>query len=314
MRVSRSLNDIDFSRAAWVSAGTFDGIHLGHRALLNRLMELARRDDAESVLITFDPHPQNVISVHGPRTALLTPTAEKLRILESFGLDAVVVLTFTDALSRLSPEAFMEELRRPFTMRGMVSGTTHGFGSGRRGDAALIEAVGRRKGFSVQIVPPVVVDGEIVSSTAIRSILAEGDVGKARRFLGRFYRVSGTVVKGKGTGTKLGFPTANIELEDEAKLVPRDGVYAVWVRHDSRTSPGTVNVGFCPTIGQECRSVEAHINGFSGDLRNRFITVEFVDRLRDERRFESAEALTGQIVKDIEAARQLLMNDFAASS
>ncbi len=307
MLVFRSFHDIDFPRAAWVTVGTFDGFHLGHGILLERLKTLAERDGAASVLITFDPHPQNVIGARVARIDLLTPPAEKLRILESFGLDAVVVLPFTGALSRLSPGAFLDELRRPFRVRGMISGTTHSFGSGRSGSAALIEAEARRHGFAVHVEPPVIVEGETVSSTAIRGMLAGGDAGKAARFLGRFYGVSGTVVRGKGLGASLGFPTANLLPEDPDKLVPKDGIYAARVADGSWTGAGTVHVGPCPTVGQEHRSIEVHVHEFSGNMLGRFIRIDFVERLRSVLKFESTAALQRQMVQDIEQTRQWLL-------
>jgi riboflavin kinase / FMN adenylyltransferase len=313
MRVYRSFQDIDFSQDSWVSVGTFDGVHLGHAALLARLMKKSRLEGAKGVLVTFDRHPQNVIAAQGPRTALLTPTAEKLRLLDGFGLDAVVVLAFTEAVSRLSPGAFLDSLRRAFAVRGMVSGTSHGFGAGRGGNAAFIEAAGREQGFSVEVVPPVVLDGENVSSTAIRGMLSAGEAGKASRFLGRFYSIAGNVVKGKGIGTALGFPTANIEPEDAVKLLPKNGVYAVRVMHRSKRIGGTANIGFCPTFGGECRILEVHLHDFRDDIVGSRLSVEFTARLRDERKFESTQALAEQIGKDIEAARRILLNEFFAN-
>jgi riboflavin kinase/FMN adenylyltransferase len=308
MDIFRSLNPERIRRPAWLAVGTFDGVHLGHAAILNRMLQCAKRESADGVAITFDTHPQETIRPSGTPFMLLTPPREKRRLLEGLGVHRVRNLPFTRDVARLGAEAFIDGLLRSFDLRGMVAGYDHGFGSGRRGGVELIRELGARFGFAVEVVEPVTADGEPVSSTRIRRLLTEGNVEAAGRVLGRSYALPGVVVRGKGVGKVLGFPTANVQPEEGDKLLPRDGVYAARVQFGGRTSAGTVNIGMCPTIGQSGRTIEAYIHGFKGDLLGQSITVDFLRRLRDELSFESPEALAEQIRKDIENSRQESLN------
>jgi riboflavin kinase / FMN adenylyltransferase len=300
MQLTRSFTDLEIRGPVWMTVGTFDGIHLGHQAILKRLVERARSSSGGAVLVTFEPHPQSVIRPASQTVQVLTPTEEKIGLLEPLGLDALVVLVFTTAIAGIGAEAFIGELAEKFSLKGMVSGASHRFGAGRGGNASILEKLGGRFGFEVDVVPSVSVDGESVSSTRIRELLSEGDVEKAGRFLGRIYEIAGAVVRGRGVGRKLGFPTANLEVSGEGKQVPKDGVYAVRVKLDSVAVSGTANIGCKPTFGAGDRTLEVHLIGYDGDLAGRRLEVGFLRRLRDERRFESAHDLTEQIRKDIE--------------
>jgi riboflavin kinase/FMN adenylyltransferase len=293
-----------FSRAV-VTIGNFDGVHLGHRAILNRVCHRARELDGQAVAITFDPHPLKVLrpELHLP---LLTTPAQKLELLAAAGLEAVVVLPFTPAFAALPARDFVaqyfcERLR----VREVVVGHDYSFGRGREGNIDLLKEMGRDHGFTVQVVWAVEVDGAVVSSSLIRALLCLGKVAEAAHLLGRPYATVGEVVPGKGRGARLlQVPTANLRPENE--LLPATGIYAVRVRRGPDTLPGVANIGTCPTFDNSELSLEVHLLDFSGDLYGENLEVEFVARLREERRFPSFEALAAQIQADIAAARQAL--------
>jgi riboflavin kinase/FMN adenylyltransferase len=249
-----------------------------------------------------------VVALSKTSVSILTPIEEKLEHLQSIGIDAAIVLPFTETLARISPEDFIETLVHAFPVCGFVSGTSHVFGTGRSGNTELLETLGRRFIFTVDIVPPVLMNGKSVSSTRIRNLLLDGNVENASRFLGRYYTVSGSVVKGAQIGGKMGFSTANLQPEGSGKLIPKDGVYSVFVRLDGDTVLGTTNIGFCPTVEKTEKSIEVHIHQYNGDLYGRRIMIDFVRRLRDEKKFDSVEALIEQMKQDKHMTEQLLSN------
>ena len=293
-----------FSRTV-ATIGNFDGVHLGHRAILQRVSQRARELSAQAVAVTFDPHPLKVLrpEVNLP---LLTTPAQKLELLAAAGLDAVVVLPFTPQFAAMRARDFVsryfcERLR----VREVVVGHDYSFGRGREGNIDLLKEMGLSHGFTVHVVWAVEVEGAVVSSSLIRALLRLGKVREAGRLLGRPFAVVGRVVPGKGRGAQLlKVPTANLRPENE--LLPASGIYAVRVRHGGDLLPGVANIGTCPTFDNSELSLEAHLLDFSGDLYGENLEVEFVARLREERRFPSIEALAAQIQADIAAARGVL--------
>lgn len=287
---------------AVVALGTFDGVHLAHCAILSTAVERGRDLGVAAVACTFDPHPVEVLQP-GRAPMPISPLAERLALIGATGVDGTVVIPFTSAFAAVEPETFVKDiLAGGLRAREIVVGYNHTFGRGARGDARLLEELGRRLGFRVHVVPAYEVDGVPVSSSAIRSALQAGDVECAARLLGRPYGVSGDVVRGAGRGRGLGFPTANVE-PDRALLV-KVGVYACRATVDGRTFEAVVNVGVRPTFGEDRVAVEVHVLDFSGDLYGRRLHVAFTRHLRDERRFPSIEALLAQIRSDIESARR----------
>jgi riboflavin kinase/FMN adenylyltransferase len=293
-----------FSRTV-VTVGNFDGVHLGHQAILKRVCRRAAELGCQSVALTFEPHPLKVLRP-GSNLPLLTTPAQKIELLRETGLAAVVVLPFTREFATLPArdfvrDYFVERLRA----REVVVGHDYGFGHRREGNIELLREMGRDLGFSVQVVWGVEVEGAVVSSSLIRAMLKLGRVAQASRLLGRPYEVAGKVVPGKGRGAKLlGVPTANLEPEND--LLPATGIYAVWVKRKGQRLPGVANIGTCPTFDNEELSLEVHLLDFNGGLYGELLQVQFVARLREERRFPSIEALAGQIQLDIAAARQVL--------
>jgi riboflavin kinase/FMN adenylyltransferase len=294
-----------FSRTV-VTIGNFDGVHLGHRAILARVLQRARELDAQAVAITFEPHPLKVLRPE-MNLPLLTTGDQKLALLAACGLDAVVVLPFTLELAALPARDFVRQyFGERLQVREVVVGHDYRFGRGREGDIDLLREMGQQHGFTVQVVWAVEAEGAVVSSSLIRALLRLGKVAEAARLLGRPYGVGGQVVRGKGRGAKLlGVPTANLRPANE--LLPASGIYAVRVRRGAQTLPGVANIGTCPTFDNQELSLEVHLLEFSsGELYGENLEVRFVSRLREERRFSSIEALAAQIRADIDQARRAL--------
>lgn len=294
---------------AVVTVGTFDGVHRGHQAVLAEIVRRAQASVAESVVVTFDPHPLAVVNPSAtPR--LLTLPAERERLLAAAGVTRVVTLPFTAELARLTPEAFVHEvLQAQFGVRELVLGHDHGFGRGRSGDVETVRRIGAAEGFGVDVVDPVRDDGRPISSTAIRAALAHGDLTLAGRWLGRPYGALGAVTRGAGRGRAIGVPTINLPVPDERKLLPPDGVYAVRVTVEGRGKGegvrygGMMNQGPRPTFGVSERGLEVHLFDFVGELYGETVWVEWVQRLRDVNTFPSREALIEQLTRDRAAAR-----------
>jgi riboflavin kinase / FMN adenylyltransferase len=291
-------------RPAVVALGVFDGVHLGHQAILDAAVSRARKADARPVACTFDPHPREVLQP-GRVTPPITTLDERLALIGQTGIETAIVLRFTAELAAMEPEAFVADvLLGRLRAREVVVGVNHRFGKGARGDAALLQALGRDLGFSAHIVDPLSIGGVVVSSTAVRGALERGDVAGAARLLGRPYTVAGEIVQGAGRGRGIGFPTANLKLESPL-LVPT-GVYACRARLGGARHPAVTNVGVRPTFGENALAVEVHVLDFSSDLYGQHMTLEFHEHLRQERRFDSIEALKAQIALDVASARQHL--------
>ena len=295
-------------RQSVVTTGTFDGVHVGHRAIVRYLVERAAEVGGVATVVTFDPHPREVLTGHP--VPLLTTLDERADALEALGVERFVVVPFSRDVSLLEPEAYVRDvLVGRVGMREIVIGYDHRFGRKARGDRALLESLGRDLGFSVDVIPEQVLGDVTVSSTEVRRQLAEaGDAAQAARLLGRPYRITGTVVRGDGRGRTIGVPTANVEPADPRKLVPKTGVYAVRaVLPDGSEAEGMMNVGRRPTFGAGgARTIEAHLFDVEADLYGRRLAVDVVARLRDERRFDGADALVRQLADDAEAARAVL--------
>lgn len=286
-----------------LTVGTFDGVHRGHRAVLDEIARRATASGLTSVLVTFEPHPLEVVY---PQAAppLLTLPDEKRAILKASPVDQVEFVAFTPELRNLTPEQFVREvLEARFHIAELVIGHDHGFGRGRTGDVELLRTIGAADGFAVDVVPAALMeDGRPISSTMIRRAVAGGDLDSAARALGRPYSVSGTVERGAGRGRTIGIPTINLSPPPPRKLLPPDGVYACAVSWDGHTHGAMANLGPRPTFGEQARGLEAHLFGFEGDLYGQAVTVEFVRRIRDVMKFPSATALVAQLGMDRESA------------
>lgn len=295
-------------RRAVITVGVFDGVHVGHRRILEETRMLARGLACRSVAVTFEPHP---VAVLVPRRApaLLTGLRERLRLLRASGVDETLVLGFSPKLGARRAEWFVRRLLLgKLNLARLVIGYDFRFGKGREGDAGYLEALGGELGFGVDIVPPVMHRGRPVSSTRIREALARGDVASAGLMLGRPYGLTGKVIRGEGRGRTLGYPTANLAAEEPGKLLPADGVYAARVMMGGAVRPGVLYVGTRPTYGGGSRGVEVHLLDAAERLYGRSMAVEFVARLRGERAFGSDRALRLAVAVDVRRARRALRN------
>ncbi len=295
------------------TVGTFDGVHRGHRAVLAEIVRRARTRGLASLIVTFDRHPLEVVNPPAaPR--LLTLPDEKRALLAELGLDRIELLPFTGELARLAPEEFVRQvLRARYGMGELVLGYDHGFGRGRTGDVELVRRLAREDGFAVDVVDAVRDDGQPISSSLIRTAVAHGDLAAAQRWLGRRYGATGVVERGAGRGRTIGIPTINLAPLDPRKLLPPDGVYAVWVELPGkgeggrgRRYGGMMNQGPRPTFGIAARALEIHLFDFAGELYGEAVNVEWVRRLRDVQTFPSRDALVDQLGRDAVAARQAL--------
>lgn len=285
-----------------VTVGSFDGVHAGHLAVLREISARARASGRVSVLVTFEPHPMEVVN---PPAAppLLTTAMERREILAQTELDYAVILRFDDRLRAMEPERFIRTvLFERFAMRELVIGEDHGFGRGRQGDVMMLRRLGRELGFAVDVVPPVRDAGAgIISSSRIRTAVAHGNLELAARLLGRPFAISGVVTSGAQRGRSIGVPTINLPVPPR-KVLPPDGVYAVRVEWPGGRTGGMMNQGPRPTVGDMTRTLEAHLFEYAGDLYGQWVKLEWVARLRDVRRFESLEELKQQLAKDRTAA------------
>jgi riboflavin kinase / FMN adenylyltransferase len=282
----------------------FDGVHLGHRALIAQLAHGARQAGARAVAATFDPLPIQVLAPGAPASAL-SDVSERVRLLREAGAEAVVVFRFDEAFAKLSADEFVDRVRGACDVRRIVVGPDFHFGRRAEGDVEKLRARGKRDGFVVDVVTPIEIDGEIVSSTRIRNLLLAGDVERAARLLGRPYGIRGRVVHGAKRGRALGFPTINLALPPE-RLLPRDGIYAMWAEMGEGRFKAAASLGVRPTFGGGDRVLEAFLLDFSGELYGEEVEVSFIKRLRDEMAFASPAELSAQIARDVEETERAL--------
>ena len=291
-----------------VTTGTFDGVHRGHQAIVRYLVARAREVGGVPTVVTFDPHPREVLTGHA--VPLLTTLEERADALEALGVERFVVVPFSRDLSLLEPEDYVADvLVGQVGMREIVIGYDHRFGRKARGDRALLERLGPDLGFTVDVIPEQIEGDVTVSSTEVRRLLAEtGDAARAAGLLGRPYRIVGTVARGAARGRQIGYPTANVQPTDPRKLVPRLGVYAVRaVLPDGAEAGGMMNVGRRPTFETDgARTIEVHLFDLDRDLYGQRLAVDVVARLRDEQRFDGVDALVAQLGRDAAAARRMV--------
>jgi riboflavin kinase/FMN adenylyltransferase len=305
MKIIKKIEHIDPEcRDSIVTIGNFDGIHLGHQKILKMIERESKEAHCKSILITFDPHPQKIIHPERRPFFLLTTLDEKLKLIESFNIDVVILISFTTKFSGTTAEEFVKDiLWDKLHLKKLIIGYDYAFGKNKGGNAACLRAYGEKLGFQLQEIGAVTIDEATASSTSIRLSILEGDVKRASKMLNRPYNIKGTVVKGYRRGTDIGFPTANIESE---KVIPSIGVYAIIAEVEGSSYQGVINIGYNPTFGNEELSTEVHLLDFQGDIYGKTVNILFIDRLRDEMKFESPEKLVAQIKKDITSAKEIL--------
>jgi riboflavin kinase / FMN adenylyltransferase len=307
MNVHYGIKEFVKLENAVVTSGTFDGVHLGHQKILNRLNEVASETNGQSVVITFYPHPRSVISSDNQVVRLLSTLDEKIELLEKSGVNHLIIIPFTREFSELSSEEFIQKILIDIIgTRTLVIGFDHRFGKNREGGFDYLKQNKARYGFEIEEISRHDIENVGISSSKIRKALDEGDVPTADHFLGRNYAISGIIVKGKQLGRTIGFPTANIQVREIAKLIPADGVYAVKVYHQESEFGGMLNIGNRPTVDGTYKTIEVNIFDFDREIYGENLKVEFIKKIRNEQKFNGLEELKAQIAKDKETCKNIL--------
>lgn len=306
MQVYNDLTEVPFNKDTVVTIGTFDGIHLGHKKIIEKVVDRASQKNNRSLLITFYPHPRNVVS--GDKIKLLNTQEEKSNLISSLGINELVVIKFTKEFSQLAPSEFFKNIViDKIGLTEIIIGYDHHFGKGRGGDQETLKEMGREFNFEVTTVDAVKISEETISSTKIRDSLMVGDIKKSNEFLGRFYSFNGIVVEGDKRGRELGFPTANIRLGSNEKLLPALGIYLVEVIIENKKYYGLLSIGRRPTFYNEGSIVpEVFIFEFDQDIYGKNIAINMIERIREEKKYSSAEALIVQMNEDKKIGTELL--------
>jgi len=307
MHVEEELTRFSPQNDMLLTIGVFDGVHLGHRYLISRLVSQAKQKGLLSGVVTFKNHPRDLL-LPGPHLPYLTTLIERERLLRQEGVDAVVALSFTRELAGVSARDFVGLLQKYLRMKGLVVGPDFALGKDRQGTTDFLADLGKEIGFTVEVVSPKKISVEVISSTLIRNALAQGDMHRVTRLLGRPFSLHGKVTTGEHRGAGMGFPTANINV-DARQALPPDGVYATRAYIEKKTYPSVTNVGLRPTFGDSHeRTVEVYILDYSSDIYGKDLKIELIERLRGEQRFADVEALKHQITEDVGKSREILGN------
>jgi riboflavin kinase/FMN adenylyltransferase len=307
MGIEQELANVVPQGETLLTIGVFDGVHAGHRYLLEKLQQRAAEKNLLSGVVTFNPHPQSVLHPHN-QLPWLSNLEDRIRAFQELGVNIVAVLTFTPKVAQLSAQEFMSLIKKQLRMRGIMVGPDFALGRGGEGNIKLLRALGREMKFSVEVIPPYTINGEVVSSTLIRQALVQGDMGRVERLMGRYFHLRGKVITSDKRGRVLGFPTANLDIKPQQAL-PGNGIYATITQVDGKQFPSATNIGIRPTFGESEKTVETHLLNYKGDLYSKEIRVEFVQKLRDEQRFPSSEELKVQIEKDVREVEAILAKD-----
>jgi riboflavin kinase/FMN adenylyltransferase len=309
MRVFRDLNSLPKFQNSVITIGTFDGVHLGHQKLIERLRTLAREQNGESIIITFHPHPRLVINPQDDSLKLLNTIDEKIALLEKYGVDNLVIVPFSRDFSEQNAEDYVTDfLVKNFQPKAIVIGYDHKFGRNRTGDFHLLETMKTRFGYQLEEITKEMLEDMTISSTKIREALNQGRIEEASELLGHNYTLAGFVVKGLQNGRKLGYPTANLQISDTHKLIPKTGIYAVRVSYGKQTYNGMLSIGYNPTFGGKVQTVEVNILDFNKEIYGELLMLEFVSYIRAEKKFESLEDLIKAIDNDKLVIEKILPN------
>jgi riboflavin kinase/FMN adenylyltransferase len=307
MEIEQELANIAPQGETLLTIGMFDGVHAGHRYLLEKLQQRAAEKNLLSGVVTFNPHPQSVLHPHN-QLPWLSNLEDRIRAFQELGINIVAVLTFTPEVAQLSAQEFMPLLKKYLKMQGIMVGPDFALGRGGEGNINLLRTLGHEMNFSVEVVPPYTINGEVVSSTLIRQALIQGDMRRVERLMGRYFYLRGKVITSDKRGRLLGFPTANLDIKPQQAL-PGNGIYATITQVNGKRFPSATSIGIRPTFEEGEKTVETHLLNYKGDLYGKEIRIEFVQRLRDEQRFPSPEDLKIQIEKDVRKVEALLAKD-----
>ncbi|MBS1774057.1 MAG: bifunctional riboflavin kinase/FAD synthetase [Bacteroidetes bacterium] len=296
----------DFKNAV-VTIGTFDGVHLGHKVILNEAVKYANKTGGESILLTFEPHPRKLL-FPDKSIQIITPLEQKLELITAAGIQHVIVVPFNKAFSELTAEAYIKDfLVSQVKAKTIIIGYDHRFGNDRQGDINLLKQYATYYHYNIQEIPAQLIDDAAVSSTKIRKALSEGNITDANTMLGREYSFIGNVVHGTQLGRTIGYPTANMKPIADEQLIPAEGVYAIKAKWNKQELKGMLNIGYRPTVTNEMRlKIEANLFDFNENIYNQTLEIIFIERLRNEEKFPSIDALKEQLAKDKENAMQIL--------
>lgn len=309
MEIIYSISNFSSKDATFVTIGTFDGIHIGHQKILKDLISSAKEKNSKSVLLTFFPHPRMVLQ-QNVSIELLNTIDEKSQLLEEMGLDYLIIHPFSKEFSRLTALDFVRDvLVNQLNTSKLIIGYDHHFGKNREGNIDQLREYSHLFDFEVEEIPAQDIDDVSVSSTKIRNALHNGLLKTANNYLGYNYMLHGTVVNGKKLGGKIGFPTANIDVVEDYKLIPKTGVYVIQSTIDGKNYKGMMNIGYRPTVDGNHQTIEAHFFDFNGDLYGKFLKIEFLYFLREEQKFDSVEKLVLQLNQDRENALDYIQNN-----
>jgi riboflavin kinase/FMN adenylyltransferase len=298
LKIFHSINDFSSTKKTILTLGTFDGVHIGHKKILKKITQNTENQKYESLVLTFFPHPRMVLQEHSD-IKLLNTIDEKIDLLEKIGIENLVIHPFDEAFSRLTAEEFVSNiLVDRFHIQKIIIGHDHRFGRNRTANIDDLIAYGKEYGFEVEQISVQEINDISVSSTKIRNAILEGDMALANDYLGYDYFLTGSIVKGKQLGRTIGFPTANLKIEESYKLIPQNGVYIVKSIIDGQSVFGMMNIGFNPTVDGQKQTIEIHYFNFNADLYNQKISVSILQRIRSEQKFESVELLKEQLEKD----------------
>lgn len=307
MRVHEDLSSFPSLQFPVVTSGTFDGVHLGHQKIIQQVKNQAKKHHGESVLITFHPHPRQVLFPEDQSLKIITPFADKVAMLDRLGIDHLLKIKFDKAFSQKSSLQFINEiLIQTLKTRLLIIGYDHRFGRNREGGFEYLKDNAHIFGFEVQEIPRQDIDDVGISSTKIRNALTEGDLLKANKYLGRDYHLRGVVVEGNKIGRKLGFPTANLQLIEPLQLIPADGIYAVYIEHNGKIYEGMLSIGVRPTIGDSERTIEVNIFDFDKQIYQQELKIFFIQKYRNEKKFANLEELQKQLSVDWQQAKKIL--------
>ncbi|MEN8225086.1 MAG: bifunctional riboflavin kinase/FAD synthetase [Bacteroidota bacterium] len=307
MKIYHGLEEFDSAKNPVVTVGTFDGVHIGHSRIFKRMKKLAASCDGETVVVTFHPHPRLVLHSDSKDLKFINTLERKYKLIEDYGIDHLVVIEFTPAFSKTDARSFIRDiLYKEIGICQLVVGYDHQFGENREGSFNELLGMADELNFNVEQIPVQDIDNIAISSTKIRNALKEGKIKTANALLGYEYSITGIVVRGNQIGRKIGFPTANIGMNDEYKLITAIGVYACRIQWKDRLMLGMGNIGYRPTINNSDLTIEVHIFDFDEDIYDETISICFVDRIRDEVKFKNLEALKMQLIRDQETVKQRL--------
>ena len=298
MKIYRSIEDYDEDKRSAVTIGTFDGIHLGHQEILSRLIESSKNKDLNSVVLTFFPHPRIILNKYN-EVKMIDTLDEKIIHLNEIGIDSLIIHPFDRNFSLLSANQFIKDfLVDKLKIKHIIIGYDHRFGKGREASVTDLKNYANDYDFTVEEIKAQEIEKITVSSTKIRNSINQGDIKTTEKYLGRYFNLTGKVVKGDGLGKKINYPTANIFIEETYKIIPKDGVYLVETIIKDKLFNGMMNIGHRPTIGTNVKSIEVHLFNFNEDIYGQVISIKMISKIRDEKKFSSIQALKEQLVKD----------------